>query len=435
MKTILSLFLLALLAVSPVRGEVFSKKSKTLEPVADSLTICLQAGDSCMQLFNTFEALKYYQQAYAIAKTRSQQRAVEHLDLPLDKLEELPQEEQDEIIERLKHSAEMSAIVDCQVQMKLANCYYKRADYRKSAELLKTIPEDSLSHEAFRELALSYQKQGDTDSYIYWAGQLVNRYPMDGEIVAGLTLAYAKANQPQKGIICGMKYSLRDSTNILVNRALADAWFMNRDFSAACKLYERLLQQGDSTFNTLYSAGMCYTRIDSLERAYKYLQLAFLISGMQHQGCAYRLGVVCNDLKSYDEGLGYLKLATDMMQPDTTVMKAITLSQGEGYYMTKQYDQAVKAWKRHLDYNPSSVATYYNIANACYYFLNDGQQAKTYLEKFLEVARKEEKPTQQLKEMMEKAEALLRTTNVGQSRKTSNRQNKNKQEIHTASER
>ena len=34
----------------------------------DSLLLFVQAGDSCMQQYNTFEALKYYQEAYAIAK-------------------------------------------------------------------------------------------------------------------------------------------------------------------------------------------------------------------------------------------------------------------------------------------------------------------------------------------------------------------------------
>ena len=301
MRIILSLFILALLTANPARGEVFTHK-KQVEPVVDSLTILLQAGDSCMEQYNTFEALKYYQQAYAMADT-------------------------------------------VQTRTKLANCYYKRADYRKSAELLKNIPEDSLSHDAFRQLALSYKKLNDLDSYVFWAGQLVSRYPMDGEIVAGLTLGYVQLEQPQNGLECGQKYFAIDSTNIEVNRALADAYFMDRQFDKASLMYERLMQQGDSTFNTLYSAGMCYTRLDSLNLAYKYLIPAFLISGMQHSGCAYRLGVVCNDLKSYDEGLGYLKLATDMMQPDTTIMKAITLSQGEGYYMTKQYDKAIEAWK------------------------------------------------------------------------------------------
>ena len=354
MHRLFTMFILALLAVLPVWGED-----------VDSLQVLLQMGDSCMQQYNTFEAQEYYQKAFAMADT-------------------------------------------IETRTRLADCYYKRGDYRQTADLLKLVPEDSLSHDAFRQLAQSYQKQGDTDSYIYWAGQLLGHFPMDGEIVAGLTLAYAKTNQPQRGIICGMKYSQRDSANILVNRALADAWFLNRDFGAAAKLYDRLLEQGDSTFNTLYSAGMSYSQLEDLERAYHYLQLAFLISGMQHYGCAYRLGVVCIDTKRCPEGLGYLDLAKQLMRPDTTVMKAITLSQGEGYYLTQHYEEAVAAWKEHLIYNPSSIATYYNIANAYAYLLKDQKQAKAYYEQFLTLARKEENPTAQLTEMMEKAREMLK---------------------------
>ena len=350
-KTI-QIMVLALWAAMPLKAEV-----------SDSIQVFVQCGDSCMQQYNTFEALKYYQQAFEMTDT-------------------------------------------IEVRTKLADCYYKRGNYHQTSELLKNIPEDSLSHDAFRQLCLSYQKHGDTDSYIYWTEQLVNHYPMDGEMVAGLTLAYAKNEQPQNGIICGMKYSLRDSTNILVNRALADAWFMNRDFSAAAKLYDRLLAQGDSTFNTLYSAGMSYSRLDSLELAYKYLQLAFLISGMQHQGCAYRLGVICVDTKRYPEGLRYLELAKEMMLPDTTIMKAITLSQGEGYYLTQQYDKAIEAWKQHLDYHPTSIATYYNIAQTYGALLNDREQEAYYYRKFLELAE-QEPANEKLTQMIRQAKATL----------------------------
>lgn len=342
-----------------------------------------------MLQYNTFEALHYYQRAFNYAEAQNVvQFSMEDADV-LSKY--IPEDR-----------------IPREVRLKLADCHYKRANYRETAELLKNVPEDSLSHDAFRQLALSYQKQGDTDSYIYWADQLLRRFPMDGEIVAGLTLAYAKNNQPQNGIICGLKYCQRDSTNILVNRALADAWFMNRDFTAAGKLYERLLEQGDSTFNTLYSAGMCYSQKEDLERAYHYLQLAFLISGMQHYGCAYRLGVVCIDTKRYPEGLGYLDLAKQLMQPDTTVMKAITLSQGEGYYLTQHYEEAVAAWKEHLAYNPSSIATYYNIGNVYAYILRDQEQARNYYQQFLDKARQEENPTPQLTEMMGKAREMLK---------------------------
>ena len=378
MNRLFTILTLALLTVSPVQGEAL-----------DSLAVCMQKGDSCMQQYNTFEALKYYQQAYDLAQSQDITRFSMDKDFSLSK----PYVPEDKVP---RH-----------VRLKLADCHYQRANYRQTTELLKNMPEDSLTHDAFRELALGYQKQGDTDSYIYWASQLLGRFPMDAEIVAGLILAFAKNDQPQNGIICGLKYTLKDSTNILVNRALADAWFMNRDFTAAAKLYDKLLQQGDSVFNTLYSAGMSYTQIDSLERAYKCLLPAFALSQMQHAGCAYRLGVVCVDTKRYEEGLRYLDLATQLMLPDTSIMKAITLSRGEGYYLTEHYAEAIAAWKEHLTYNPMSIATYYNIGNTYALLLEDKKQARPYLQQFLELARKEENPTAALQEMVKKAEAML----------------------------
>ena len=173
-------------------------------------------------------------------------------------------------------------------------------------------------------------------------------------------------------------------------------------------MYERLLQQGDSTFNTLYSAGMCYSQIDSLNQAYKCLLPALYLSQLKHANCAFRLGVVCIDTKRYEEGLSALSLATDLMRPDTTIMKAITLSEGEGHYYLEHYQEAVEAWKRHLSYNPSSIATYYNIANTYALLLKDDEQAKDYYQQFLGLARKEENPNAQLSEMMQKADAMLK---------------------------
>ena len=373
-------FILALLTVTTARGEGL-----------DTLQIYVQRGDSCMQQYNTFEALKHYQQAFDAAS----KQGIVRFSMNNDFSHSRPYVPED--------------VVPRAIRLKLADCHYKRANYHQCAELLKNMPEDSLTHDAFRQLTYSYKHQGDNGAFMYWASQLLKRYPMDGEIVAGLTLAYARDNQPQKGIVCAGEYTLKDSTNILVNRAEAESWLLNGDYSKASKLYNRLLQQGDSTFSTLYSAGMCYTKTDSLERAYQCLKPALWLSGMNHYGAAYRLGVVCVDTQRYEEGLGYLALATQLMQPDTTAMKAITLSQGEGYYLTEHYEEAVAAWKEHLTYNPASIATYYNIANAYAYLLKDKEQAKTYYQQFLNLARKEEYPNVQLTEMIAKAEENLKS--------------------------
>ena len=387
MNKITTMFILALFAVSAARGEAL-----------DSLALLVQRGDSVMQQYNTFEALKYYQQAYDQAQAQGITRFSMDADFSMSK----PYVPADR--------------VPRQIRLKLADCQYKRANYRETTELLKNMPEDSLTHDAFRQLANSYRQQGDTDSYMYWAARLLEHYPMDGEVVAGLTLAYARSNQPQKGIVCALQYTLKDSANILVNRAEAEAWLLNGDYTAAAEMYGRLLQQGDSAFSTLYSAGMCYSKIDSLEQAYQCLKTAFFASGMQHANCAWRLGVVSIDTKRFGEGLEYLRMAQELMKPDTVAMRAITLSQGEGYYLTEHYAEAVASWKEHLAYNPSSIATYYNIASAYYYFLPDGQEAKRYYEQFLDLARREEKPTPQLAEMIEKAETLLRTTHFAKPR-------------------
>lgn len=380
MHRLFIMFILALLTVTTARGEGL-----------DTLQIYVQQGDSCMQQYNTFEALKHYQQAFDVAS----KQGVVRFSMDDDFSHSRPYVPED--------------VVPKTVRLKLADCHYKRANYRQCAELLKNMSEDSLTHAAFRQLVYSYKHQGDNGAYMYWASQLLKRYPMDGEIVAGLALAYARDNQPQKGIVCAAMYTLKDSTNILVNRAEAEAWLLNGDYTMAAKLYNRLLQQGDSTFSTLYSAGMCYTKTDSLERAYQCLKPALWLSGMKHYGAAYRLGVVCVDTQRYDEGLGYLSLAMQLMQPDTTAMKAITLSQGEGYYLTEHYEEAVAAWKEHLTYNPASIATYYNIANAYAYLLKDKEQAKNYYQQFLDLARKEETPNAQLAEMIAKAEENLKS--------------------------
>ena len=99
------------------------------------------------------------------------------------------------------------------------------------------------------------------------------------------------------------------------------------------------------------------------------------------------------------------------------MMKAITLSQGEGYYLTEHYPEAVEAWKRHLSYNPSSIATYYNIANTYTYLVKDDEQAKKYYQQFLDLARQEAEHNEQLKEMIRKSEEMMKTYRLIEQRK------------------
>ena len=89
------MFTLALLLVLPLVAGASELKD------IDSLKIYIEAGDSCMKQYNTFEALKYYQRAYELGKAVAGKQAKDTLKLPIEDLDKLPQEEADKIIDRL----------------------------------------------------------------------------------------------------------------------------------------------------------------------------------------------------------------------------------------------------------------------------------------------------------------------------------------------
>ena len=103
---------LALLAAATARGEAL-----------DSLALLVQRGDSMMQQYNTYEALKYYQQAYDLAQAQGVTRFSMDADFSMSK----PYVPEDRIPR--------------QIRLKLADCQYKRANYRQTAELLKNMPD------------------------------------------------------------------------------------------------------------------------------------------------------------------------------------------------------------------------------------------------------------------------------------------------------
>ena len=74
MKKLLTLIALALLVAATVRGEAL-----------DSLALLVQRGDSLMKQYNTYEALKYYQQAYDQAKAQGVTRFSMNDDFSMSK--------------------------------------------------------------------------------------------------------------------------------------------------------------------------------------------------------------------------------------------------------------------------------------------------------------------------------------------------------------
>ena len=278
-------------------------------------------GDSCMELYDTHTALAYYQQAYDENQT-------------------------------------------FETRQKLANCLYQRCDYKQCVSLLSDIPVTSMTHDAMRQLFFSYGYLKNDNQLINSGLRLLKRFPMDAEVLARLCTVLCDQDKAGEAVVHAHVYCQRDSTNLLINRTLANALYLDRQFRPAAEQYQKLLAVGDTTYLALYSLGMAYDYLGDKQQAYNYLLRANNFSKPHRAGCLYRLGMICVELKRYDEGLRYLFNAEDKLLPDKTVMKLIYDYMAQAYYGTEKYIWAMESWKKARQYDGTSLAYVYNIAAA-----------------------------------------------------------------------
>jgi tetratricopeptide (TPR) repeat protein len=268
----------------------------------------IASGDSCVSHYDYFHALQYYRQA-------------------------------------------QKKFDDFQIQMKIADCYYCRSDFQSCTDLLKKIDEDSLSHDAFREIFYSYGSMKQSGSQVYWGNQLLSRYPMDSKILADLMHVYStdEVLQPQNAIEVGLKYCKTDSENIDVNCALAEAYFANRNFNSSLDEYQRLLLERDTTYSGLYHLGLCCQYLDQMDSARVYLQTA--VSRYPTYPVAYYLlGVVENRLGDFPESCISLEKAAKLYMPDPTLMHIIYKCLGQSYAGQQKNSLAIDSWTTALKY-------------------------------------------------------------------------------------
>ena len=163
--------------------------SFSLHAMAQNRRQLIEKGDSCMKAYNYFHAISHYKQAQTLGD-------------------------------------------DNAIRMKLASCHYLRTAYKQCADVLKTIPEDSLTHDALREMYYAQGAMQQTTLQTYWGMTLIEKFPMDGHIVADLMKVFLNQedSNPNMAVLYGERYCKVDSDNVEVNRTLGEAYFLNRKY-------------------------------------------------------------------------------------------------------------------------------------------------------------------------------------------------------------
>ena len=302
--------------------------------------------------------------------------------------------------------------VDAEVKRKLAKCYFLRADYRRCVVLLEQLPDSMLDHDALRQLFYSYKALDDkTPKQRQWGERLLQRYPMDSEVVADMALACNLNDVPEDALRLTQCYEDVDATNILVKRQKADAQFFLKQYPEATATYEQLIALGDSTFNVHYSLGMCYEQLANLDstllaKAIDHYGKAVALNDSAKAWPLYHLGAALVKAQRNSEGIHVLLMALQRMQPDDAAMFNLHSALADGYYQNGEYYSAIWDWKNCLKYNNRSLASLYNIAQTYELIEDDGMKAEQAYIEFLLVAESADRTTPALEEWKRHAEAF-----------------------------
>ena len=282
--------------------------SFSLHAMAQNRRQLIEKGDSCIKAYNYFHAISYYKQAQTLGD-------------------------------------------DNAIRMKLASCHYLRTAYKQCADMLKTIPEDSLTHDALREMYYAQGAMQQTTLQTYWGMTLIEKFPMDGHIVADLMEVFLNQedSNPNMAVLYGERYCKVDSDNVEVNRTLGEAYFLNRKYEQCIAIYNKVMAAGDTTYNALYYTAGAYEYLEKFDSAALYFAKAVERNPKMAVG-NYRLGVVENQLGHYDAAIEHLRTAATLYEPNKTIMFVIYKNMGDAKNSLKQLKEAYLYWGYALAY-------------------------------------------------------------------------------------
>ena len=290
-----------------------------------------------------------------------------------------------------------------------------RGYFNKSIDCLRQIPTDSLNAEDMHLYYSNFAQLGQNDSLAYWADEMLKHNPYDATLIVDYTPRLNNGWQgdmgrksfPKKVIDICKKYVERDSTHILINRQLAEAYYNIGNYDLALQELKKLEAVGDTCFGTLYTLGLTYQRMGDNSTAYDYLYRAY-DKNDHHPYCLFILGIVSNRVGLGAEALSYLDEAKKLLMPDRQTLFRLHKELAEAFKLKSEPDfrlEELQECMRYAEEKDVNELTY--LMGQCYFQLKQRDKAKDYFNRFLEATENKEY-NDKIKDMRSAAQRTLR---------------------------
>ena len=290
-----------------------------------------------------------------------------------------------------------------------------RGYFNKSLDCLRQIAVDSLNAEDMHLYYNNFAQLGQNDSLAYWADEMLKSNPYDAQLIVDYTPRLNNGWQgdmgrksfPKKVIDICKKYVERDSTHILINRQLAEAYYNIGNYDLAIQELKKLEAVGDTCFGTLYTLGLTYQRMGDNSTAYDYLYRAY-DKNDHHPYCLFMLGIVSNRVGLGAEALSYLDEAKKLLMPDRQTLFRLHKELAEAFKLKSEPDfrlEELQECMRYAEEKDVNELTY--LMGQCYFQLKQRDKAKDYFNRFLEATENKEY-NDKIRDMRSAAQRTLR---------------------------
>ena len=290
-----------------------------------------------------------------------------------------------------------------------------RGYFNKSLDCLRQIAVDSLNAEDMHLYYNNFAQLGQNDSLAYWADEMLKSNPYDAQLIVDYTPRLNNGWQgdmgrksfPKKVIDICKKYVERDSTHILINRQLAEAYYNIGNYDLALQELKKLEAVGDTCFGTLYTLGLTYQRMGDNSTAYDYLYRAY-DKNDHHPYCLFMLGIVSNRIGLGAEALSYLDEAKKLLMPDRQTLFRLHKELAEAFKLKLEPDfrlEELQECMRYAEEKDVNELTF--LMGQCYFQLKQRDKAKDCFNRFLEATENKEY-NDKIKGMRSDAQRTLR---------------------------
>ncbi|MBR5168887.1 MAG: hypothetical protein IKW86_12585 [Salinivirgaceae bacterium] len=320
------------------------------QPMSRDAAALVARGDSCMLMNDTYNSMLCYEQANQLGRNDT-------------------------------------------VMHKLAQCYFKRGQYVKCLALTDTLMADTILYQHIKLRYNCLQKMDADDSLrIDCAQRLVSINPMDAAVVADIATYYNGKQLADTALSYCRTYYALDSTNQQVNKQMARALFIKKDYYPALDLFLDAYRNGDESPALLFYIGRTYECCSNFEKAHDFMLMAAEKSSFASLPIVKALARVSNNSEYRDDVLNYTQMAFELCQADSASMAEVYDIQAKFYeayfyhYCSTDYQKArtcvanqVRTLKSALSYEPT-ITRQYNMAIA-YGRMHDRDNERLWLQK------------------------------------------------------